>query len=137
MTMQLTSVKLEQTAIGQALTKFIFGDASLFDLISDDIDFRIEHFRDETDTSWQRANSREALMAVITQLGQEVFPKGTEALGLEVFALGDGWHLTRFEQQFFYGLRQRDVVSRTIIVSHETDGLLDFFRETVTAVTNV
>jgi hypothetical protein len=51
--------------------------------------------------------------------------------------LGDGWHLTLFNQRFFYGVRQRDVTSLTFIVSHETDGLLDFFRETVTNIVDV
>lgn len=136
--MQKSTAKLDETAIGQVLTKFIAGDSSLFNLIADDIDFRIDHFRDgEADTNWQQANSREQLMAVIGQLGQDVFPKGTEALSLECSALGDGWHFTCFEQRFFYGVRQRYVTSRTYIVSHETDGLLDFFRETVTNIKNV
>ena len=125
--MQPTLTKTAETTIGQVLSRFAAGDPSLFELIADDVDFRIDHFRDEADTSWQLANSREALMGVMVQLSQDVFPKGTEALGIDVFALGDGWHLTRFNQRFFYGERQRDVTSVTFIISHETDGMLDFF----------
>ncbi|WP_051600295.1 MULTISPECIES: hypothetical protein [Hyphomonas] len=135
--MQPTLTKTAETTIGQVLSRFAAGDPSLFELIADDVDFRIDHFRDEADTSWQLANSREALMGVMVQLSQDVFPKGTEALGIDVFALGDGWHLTRFNQRFFYGERQRDVTSVTFIISHETDGMLDFFRETVTNIVNV
>lgn len=135
--MQPTLTKTAETTIGQVLSRFAAGDPSLFELIADDVDFRIDHFRDEADTSWQLANSREALMGVMVQLSQDVFPKGTEALGIGVFALGDGWHLTRFNQRFFYGERQRDVTSVTFIISHETDGMLDFFRETVTNIVNV
>ncbi len=135
--MQPTLTKTAETTIGQVLSRFAAGDPSLFELIADDVDFRIDRFRDEADTSWQLANSREALMGVMVQLSQDVFPKGTEALGIDVFALGDGWHLTRFNQRFFYGERQRDVTSVTFIISHETDGMLDFFRETVTNIVNV
>lgn len=135
--MQPTLTKTAETTIGQVLSRFAAGDPSLFELIADDVDFRIDHFRDEADTSWQLANSREALMGVMVQLSQDVFPKGTEALGIDVFALGDGWHLTRFNQRFFFGERQRDVTSVTFIISHETDGMLDFFRETVTNIVNV
>ncbi|MEP4039043.1 hypothetical protein [Pseudophaeobacter sp.] len=135
--MQTTPTNLEETVIGQVLRKFISGDVSLFELISEDIDFRIDHFRDEVDVSWQKAKSREGMIEVIARLGQEVFPKGTKALGLESVDLGNGWHLTRFEQEFFYGVRQCDVSSLTFIVSHEADGFLDFFRETVTNVTDI
>nr|WP_272214336.1 hypothetical protein [Marinicella sp. W31]MDC2877076.1 hypothetical protein [Marinicella sp. W31] len=134
---QMQPALSEETAIGQVLTKFTAGDPSLFELISDGVDFRIDHFRDEVDTGWQQAGSRETLMAAIVRLGRDVFPKGTKALGIDSFALGDGWHLTCFSQKFFYGERQRDVTSLTYIISHETDGLLDFFRETVTNIVDV
>jgi len=132
--MQLTSVATEDTVIGQVLAKFAAGDASLFEMIADDIDFRIDHFRDEADTSWQHANTRDALMILVGRLGEEVFPKGTNALGIECFELGEGWHLTCFNQRFFYGVRQKDVTSLTYIVSHQNDGKLDFFRENVTNI---
>ncbi|WP_206601090.1 hypothetical protein [Pseudophaeobacter leonis] len=105
--------------------------------VADDIDFRIDHFKDELDTSWQTAGSLNALLDVLDRLGKEVFPKGTQALGIDTFSLGGGWHLTQFNQQFFYGLRQCEVTSLTHIMSHETDGKVDYFRETVTGVTNL
>lgn len=132
--MLMTPVTSEKTAIGKVLTKFIAGDPSMFELFSDDIDFRIEHFRDATDTSWQQATSRAGLVALIERLGQKVFPKGTEALSIDTFVLGDGWHLTHFNQRFFYGVLQSEVSSVTYIISHETDGVLDYFRETVTTI---
>ncbi len=134
--MHMTPIASEKTIIGQLLAKFVAGDPSMFELIAEDIDFRIDHFKDDVDVGWQQATSREALIAVIGQLGQDIFPKGTQALGIDGFSLGDGWHLTCFNQRFFYGLRQRDVTSLTYIISHEQDGLLDFFRETVTNVVN-
>jgi hypothetical protein len=132
--MHLTPVASENTVIGQVLAKFAAGDPSLFQLIAEDVDFRIDHFRDEVDTAWQQADSRNSLMTVIGRLGEEVFPKGTEALGIDSFALGDGWHLTCFKQRFFYGVRQKTVTSLTYIVSHEADGCLDYFRENVTNI---
>ncbi len=135
--MKLKPVNTENTVIGQVLTKFAAGDPSLVELIAEDIDFRIDHFRDEADTSWQQADSRNTLVEVITRLGQEVFPKGTTALAIDCFALGDGWHLTCFNQRFFYGVRQRDVTSLTYIVSHEANGQMDYFRENVTNIVDV
>ncbi|MCR9110516.1 hypothetical protein [Marivita sp. XM-24bin2] len=134
--MHLKPVATEDTVIGQVLTKFAAGDTSLFELIAEDIDFRIDHFRDEIDTSWQQAETRDGLTQVIGRLGQEVFPKGTEALAINCFELGAGWNLTCFNQRFFYGLRQKDVTSLTYIVSHEADGQMDYFRETVTNIVN-
>ena len=134
--MQPTSVATDSTAIGQVLTKFIAGDPTLFSLIADDVDFRIDHVNDDADTSWQHATSREQLMGVIVLLGEDIFPKGTKSLELNCYELGGGWHLTRFHQAFFYGVRQCDVTSLTYILSHETDGRLDYFRETVTGIVN-
>ena len=79
--MHLKPVATEDTVIGQVLTKFAAGDPSLFELIAEDIDFRIDHFRDEADTSWQQADSRNSLAQVIGRLGQEVFPKLFRAWG--------------------------------------------------------
>lgn len=132
--MYIPTVKSEQTVIGDVIAKFVAGDPTMFDLIAEDIDFRIDHFRDDADVSWQQASSRESLIAVVQRLGQEIFPKGTHALGIDTFTLGNGWYLTRFKQLFYYGLQQRDVTSVTYITSHESDGVLDFFRETVTNV---
>lgn len=135
--MQLTPVASETTVIGQVLAKFASGDPALLELIAEDIDFRIDHYRDEAETSWQQAQSREALVVVLGRLGVEVFPQGTEALGIDSFALGDGWHLTCFNQRFFYGLRQKTVTSMTYILSHEVDDRLDYFRESVTNIVTV
>ena len=135
--MNLKPVKTENTVIGQVLIKFAAGDPSLFELIANDIDFRIDHFRDETNTSWQIADSRNSLAQVIGRLGQEVFQKGTEVLAIDCLALGGGWHLTCFNQRFFYGVRQKDVTSLTYIVSHEADGQLDYFRENVTNIVDL
>lgn len=125
------------TAIGQLLNKFAQGDATMVHHVADDIDFRIDHFKDDLDTSWQMAGSLTELLGILQRLGQEVFPKGTQALGIDTFCIGGDWHLTRFNQHFFYGVRQCEVTSLTFILSHETGGKVDYFREIVTDVTNV
>ncbi|WP_375573168.1 hypothetical protein ABWH92_06335 [Ahrensia marina] len=135
--MQLTPVAASDTVIGQILAKFAVRDPSLFELIAEDIDFRIDHFRDEVDTEWQKAETRDSLMSLVGRLGSEIFPKGTEALAIDSFELGEGWHLTCFHQRFFYGLRQQNVTSVTYIVSHEENGVLDYFRENVTNIVDV
>ncbi|MGD9866051.1 MAG: hypothetical protein AB7S99_22855 [Pseudodonghicola sp.] len=121
-------------AITTLLQKFAAADPTMLDLIAADIDFRIDHYRDDADTGWQVARSLPELAAVIGRLGQEIFPQGTRALGIDSHALGNGWHLTNFHQRFFYGLQQREVSSLTHILSHESDGKVDYFRETVTNI---
>lgn len=121
-----------QPLITNLLQKFEAGDPGLMQLIAADIDFAIDHYQDEADTSWQRARDIEGFGAVLTRLGSDIFPQGTKILGLETQALGGGWHHTRFEQEFFYGLRGCMVRSETFILSHEDGGKLDFFREVVT-----
>ncbi|WP_278923739.1 hypothetical protein [Pseudophaeobacter profundi] len=124
--------------IDQVIAKFCAGDMTLFDDMADDIDFRIDHYRDaDTDVSWQQADTKPSLMGLFARLGKEIFPQGTQALEVQTSALGAGWHLTRFQQQFFYGQRQREVRSLTHIISHEAEGLLDYFRETVTTIENI
>lgn len=135
--MQPTLTNPENTIIGQVIARFAAGDPAMFDLIAEDIDFRIDHFRDDTDISWQQARSRADLMSLVMRLGAEVFPQGTKALAVNCFALGDGWCLTMFEQQFFYGVRQTEVRSLTWILSHEAEGKLDYFRETVTSAEDI
>ncbi|MGH1452086.1 MAG: hypothetical protein ACRBBV_02855 [Paracoccaceae bacterium] len=132
--MQITPVNADKTVIGQVLAKFAAGDPSMLGLMAENIDFRIDHFRDEADTDWQQAGTRDALVSLLGRLAEEVFPQGTEGLGIDCFELGAGWYLTCFNQRFFYGLRQREVTSLTYIISHEADGLLDYFRETVTNI---
>ena len=135
--MQTDPISPEDTVIGQVIEKFTTGDPSLFELIAEDIDFRIDHYNDGADTSWQQATSRTELMSVMVRLGTEIFPQGTKALSLDCVALGGGWHITRFNQKFYYGLEQKEVTSLTYIVSHESDGVLDYFRETVTQVSEL
>lgn len=121
-------------AIQQVLSKFETGDASIFTHLADNIDFRIDHFQDDIDVSWQVAQSTEEMMTVMQRLAAEVFPQGTKILSKETTDLGNGWHNTRLNQRFFYAVRQKDVESITYILSHEAEGKVDYFRETVTTV---
>ena len=121
--------------IDRVLQAFEVGDvAELMAHVADDIDFRIDHFRDEADTSWQVAADKAGLMAVLQRLASDVFPKGTRILETQSTPLGDDWALTRLHQTFFYGVSQRDVSSVTWIISHASDGQMDYFRETVTTI---
>lgn len=131
---QTAPVAASGATITTLLQKFAAADPTMFDLIAADIDFRIDHYRDDADTGWQVARSLPELAAVIGRLGQEIFPRGTRALGIDSHALGNGWYLTNFHQRFFYGLQQREVSSLTHILSHESDGKVDYFRETVTNI---
>ncbi|MGE4328316.1 MAG: hypothetical protein AB7E21_19720, partial [Pseudodonghicola sp.] len=70
------------------LRKFTAADPSMFDLVAPDIDFRIDHYRDEADTGWQIARSLPELIGVVQRLGQEIFPKGTRLQCVETRALG-------------------------------------------------
>lgn len=121
-----------QPAIQSVLQKFVAGDPGLMEHMANDIDFRIDHYADDVDVSWQAGKGLESMGAILTRLGADIFPQGTEALDIDVQPLADGWHLTRFHQRFFYGLKGCTVTSLTYIISHETDGKLDYFRETVT-----
>jgi len=124
-------------AIEELLQKFVAGDPGLMAHLSEDIDFRIDHYADDTDISWQAGQGLEAMGAILTRLATEVFPQGTNALEISVQPLADGWHLTRFHQRFYYGLKACEVTSLTYIISHESNGKVDFFRETVTGVNPV
>ena len=124
--------------IDQVLMAFAQGDVpTLLNVIADDVDFRIDHYRDDADTSWQVARSKAALLAVLQRLGAEVFPRGTAIVHTHSQDLGNGWVLTQFHQRFFYAVQQRDVESVTWITSHSQGGQLDYFRETVTTITPV
>ncbi|MCO4785649.1 hypothetical protein [Marinomonas atlantica] len=122
-------------AIHRVLNLFEAGDMTLLTFFSDDIDLRIDHYKDDADTQWQCCDSKAGLMKVLAQLGKEVFPNGTKITGLTSESLDDGWFITTFDQSFWYGLEGRDVDSRTYIVSHELDGQVDYFRENVTTMT--
>lgn len=121
-------------AIHQLLNRFENGDMTLLEFVSDEMDLRIDHYKDDADTSWQRCENKTDFIAVLTRLGIEVFPKGTVIKGLSSNALGGGWHVTTLDQSFWYGLAKKNVQSRTYIISHELDGQVDYFRESVTTL---
>ncbi|MCG7627796.1 hypothetical protein MHM88_08265 [Epibacterium sp. MM17-32] len=118
--------------IDTVLHKFVAGAPDLMSHLADDIDFRIDHYADDVDASWQAGHGIDAMGRILGRLATDVFPRGTEALEIHVQPLSDGWHLTRFHQQFYYGVKGYEVTSLTYILSHEKDGKLDYFRETVT-----
>lgn len=121
--------------IDNVLNAFAAGDVpTLLAHIDDGVDFRIDHYRDTADVSWQQAKDKAGLLAVLQRLAAEVFPRGTQIVQTESQALGDDWVLTRFHQRFFYAVQQREVESVTWIVSHSVQGRLDYFRETVTTI---
>ena len=122
--------------IDHVLSAFAQGDVpQLLALIADDVDFRIDHYRDAVDVAWQQAQGKAGVLAVLQRLAAEIFPQGTQILRTHSQALGGGWVLTQFHQRFHYGVLQRAVESQTWIVSHSRDGLLDYFRETVATIT--
>lgn len=126
------------SAIESLLRKFVANDPTLISYMAPDIDFRIDHFRDEADVSWQVGKGMKDIGQILTRLASDIFPKGTEALAITTQALPqDGWMFTTFEQKFFYGVRGRICTSVTLILSHESNGQVDYFRETVTNIVNV
>lgn len=124
-------------AIHQLMNKFEQGDMSLFDWVDPSIDLAIEHYQDELDISWQTCTDISGFQAVLQRLAQEVFPKGTKILNLHSTDLGNGWYLTHLTQTFFYAVRERMVVGSSVIVSHQQDRRIDYFREIVQSVENV
>ncbi len=123
------------TAIETLLQKFAAGDPTLLTHMSADIDFRIDHFHDDADVSWQSGQGLDAMGPLLQRLAKEVFPQGTKAIRIISTPLDlSGWVMTTFEQEFFYGIRDCLCNSITYIISHETNGQVDFFRETVTNV---
>lgn len=127
----------EPLLIHQLLNKFEEGDLSLLDLISEKIDFCIDHYEDNTDVSWQEGNNKQDFIAVLTRLTSEIFPQGTKIVNISSSALKNGWYMTIFEQQFFYGVKGVDIFSRTFIISHEIDGKIDYFRENVVEMKDI
>ena len=121
-------------AIHQLLNRFEEGDMSLLELVANDIDLRIDHYKDDADTGWQQCDNKADFIEVLTRLGSEIFPNGTTINSLSSEPLGDGWYITTFDQSFWYGLAKKDVQSRTYIVSHELAGQIDYFRESVTTL---
>ena len=134
----MTTTPLATHPIDQVLMAFAQGDVpTLLNVIADDVDFRIDHYRDDADTNWQVARSKAELLTVLQRLATEVFPRGTAIVRTHSQDLGNGWVLTQFHQRFFYAVQQRDVESVTWITSHSQGVQLDYFRETVTTITPV
>ncbi|MFS4580594.1 hypothetical protein [Phaeobacter sp. C3_T13_0] len=129
----------KQPIIEQLLRLFEAGDPALMGFIAPDIDFRIDHYRDGdgADVSWQQASDIEGFGVILSRLGPEVFPQGTKIIDLRTQDLGDGWCNTRFCQRYHYAVRDRMVESLTFILSHQNNGQIDYFRETVTTVTDI
>ena len=124
--------------IDRVIAAFARGDVpALLAQVADDVDLRIDHYRDEADTSWQVARDKQGLIAMLQRLAVEVFPRGTQILHTHSQPLGNDWVLTQFHQRFFYAVQQREVESLTWIVSHSVAGQVDYFRETVTTITPV
>ncbi len=122
--------------IDRVLAAFEKGDVpTLLGSIADDIDFRIDHYRDDADTAWQVARNKAELMTVVQRLGPEVFPQGTHIVHTHSQDLGNDWVITQLHQRFIYAVQQREVESVTWIVSHSQNGQVDYFRETVTTIT--
>ncbi|WP_306556505.1 hypothetical protein [Acidovorax sp.] len=122
--------------IDRVLAAFEKGDVpTLLGSVADDLDFRIDHYRDDADTSWQVARNQADLLTVLQRLGTEIFPRGTQIIHAHSQPLGDDWVMTQLSQRFFYGVQQREVESLTWILSHSQNGQLDYFRETVTTIT--
>lgn len=123
-----------EIAIHQLLNLFAKGDLNMLDHLAENIDLRIDHYDDDADTSWQKCQNKADFISVLQRLSEEIFPKGTTILNLTSERLAQDWYITTFEQEFWYGLAKQDVFSRTFIVSHESDGKVDYFRENVTTL---
>ncbi|CAH9067431.1 hypothetical protein PSECIP111951_03792 [Pseudoalteromonas holothuriae] len=121
-------------AIHQLLNRFEQGDMTLLEFIAEDIDLRIDHYKDDADTCWQQCKNKADFITLLTRLGQDIFPKGTTIKSLNSHPLGPGWYCTTFCQSFWYGLAQKDVDSQTYIISHESNGQIDYFREHVSTL---
>lgn len=124
----------DSIAIHELMNLFERGDMSLLEKVTDDIQLSIDHFKHDADTEWQQCEDKQGLLRVLTRLAEEVFPRGTEITQLSSQSLGKGWYLTNLEQRFWYGLEQKNVKGSSFILSHEEDGRIDYFKETVTSV---
>lgn len=124
----------ENIAIHNVMNAFEKMDMGLFDYVTDDIDLAIGHYKDDADTKWQQCQSKQKMSELLGRLAQDIFPHGTRILELSSQALGGGWYITTFSQQFWYGILSKEVIGKSLIVSHELNGQVDYFRETVQAV---
>lgn len=132
------NAKITTYPIDAVLSAFAGGDVeNLLRHIDDQIDFRIDHYQDEADISWQKAADKAGLIQVLQRLAAEVFPQGTRILSTSSTPLGNDWVITKLHQQFYYGVQDQEVDSLTWIVSHSEEGRVDYFRETVTNVVPV
>lgn len=120
--------------IHQLMNKFELGDISMLEQIADNIDLTIEHYQDDIDSQWQRCADKQGFTAVLTRLSQDVFPKGTEIIELSSELLSHGWYVTQLSQTFWYGETSEQVIGNSIIISHEHENQIDYFRETVQSV---
>ena len=128
-------MKPANATLDTVLRAFERGDVNtLLQHIDDNIDFRIDHYRDDHDISWQRAANKDEFLAMLQRVASEVFPQGTKLLEVDTEDLGGGWAMTKMRQHFYYGVQERHVDSRTWIISHSQNGLCDYFRETVTTL---
>lgn len=130
----IENVQVEIPVIQSLLQHFEAGSPELLGCVTEDIDLRIEHYRDDADISWQRAESLQDLVTLLGRLITEIFPQGTKILGMDCRHLGDGWYQTEFVQTFWYPLQKQQVVGRSLFISHEAEGKVDFLREIVTSV---
>ncbi|MDE4133994.1 hypothetical protein PXK00_12795 [Phaeobacter sp. QD34_3] len=135
--MQPAASVTQAPLIEQVLRLFEAGDPAILTLLAEDIDFRIDHYKDDADTAWQQARGMGAFGPVLQRLGQEIFPQGTRIRDLTTKTLCDGWAVTRMEQEFFYPRRNGMVNSVTYIITHEEAGQIDYFRETVTTIDTI
>lgn len=61
--------------IDQVIAAFANGDVpTLLGHVADDVDLRIDHYRDGADTRWQVASDKQGLIAMLQRLAVEVFP---------------------------------------------------------------
>lgn len=126
--------RVQPIIIHQLMNKFEQGDMSLFELVDPKIDLKIEHYQDELDISWQQCNTITGFQTVLQRLAEEVFPQGTKILELQSTDLGNGWYLTHLQQTFFYAVRGEQVIGSSVIISHEQNQKINYFREIVQSV---
>ena len=129
--------RTENIAIHNLMNEFELGGIGLFDYVDTELDLSIDHFKDDADTQWQKSKNAMELGNLFGRLQTEIFPKGTKILRLESQSLGEGWYITHLSQQFWYGLKKEEVIGRSLILSHESDGKVDYFRETVQSVIEI
>ena len=72
--------------IDRVLAAFEKGDVpTLLGSVADDMDFRIDHYRDDADTSWQVARNKADLLAVVSGIYAAQDPVATQRAYLARF----------------------------------------------------